>query len=304
MFDLPTHANVTISGIRKIKKKLGLTDAQFNDLMRGAVEGSIFPDLQSRPRIPKGTPIRTLQTVDRIDSIIGFPADKAREGVEWAGEKAGDAKAWAIGLIPGLSGYPRVRKGLRLWWEDSASIAGPVCKYFSDDIPALKPFYETHWGGATAWQHGTGSGQSAQSIQSSLVGGTEACLTEFSACAGQGNWYDAGFALGKALHYLQDTHTPSHVQRNSVGQITAFYDYNLQSPTRHAKADKPSWWNPVYRNAVRQTQGMVLLFLSGNAGGIGEFFEAGPTVDVGIPGEGYERRSGAISPMDLLRGNY
>ncbi|HCE42378.1 MAG TPA: hypothetical protein DET40_02375 [Lentisphaeria bacterium] len=46
-----------------------------------------------------------------------------------------------------------------------------------------------------------------------------------------------GFPLGQALHYLQDTRTPSHVQW-AGGNILRFQDYSVQSPYLHGLADK------------------------------------------------------------------
>jgi RHS repeat-associated protein len=300
LFNLPTHVNVTISAIRKLKGGIGLSDAQFSELLRGAVEGSMYPDLQARPRVPQGTPIRTLQTAD---FTLGFPSRVAGEGAAWAGEKIATAQTWAIGLV--WSDYPRIQMGLKYWWEDSSAIV-PAVDFVSRYYPATKvsPLYQTHYGDQS-WQHSMSNGQSATSIQSSLIEGTRACLAEFRTYASQGNTYDAGFALGTALHYLQDTHTPSHVQRSAVtGLIEAFHDYNQQSPALHSTADKPDWRgsrDPVYSNAVRQTQAMVQLFLGGNAEGVGGFFETIPGARFGIPGRSYGPRPGVVDPIAWIR---
>ncbi len=97
--------------------------------------------------------------------------------------------------------------------------------------------------------------------------------------------------MGKALHYLQDTNTPSHGTRDSeTGQITAFYDYAKQSPYLHKLGDKPEIGGSVFNNAVDQTSVMIRLFLAGNAEGIPAFFELAPKADIGIAGEDYGPR--------------
>jgi RHS repeat-associated protein len=302
LFDLPTHANVTISSVRKMKKDLGLTDDQFHALLRGAVEGSVYPDLQGRIRIPKHTPLRLMQSWDQFEAFIGWPAAKLEAAGDWASERLGDLQAWGIGLV--WKDYPRLRRGVKNWWKHEQSFAAPSFKWLSERVPEAKPFYETHWGGATAWQHGMmGSAQDTpSSVESRLVCGTEDAFAEFRRFTEEGNYYDAGFALGKILHYLQDTHTPSHLRRDpKTGLITAMYDYNSQSPSLHGDADKPGFSHPVYKNAVSRTQAMVLLFMSGDAKDIASFYQLAPGATIGGGGP-FAFEGEVIPPTDLLPG--
>jgi len=137
-----------------------------------------------------------------------------------------------------------------------------------------------------------------------LIQGTLACLDEFQDNLLQENMYSAGFALGKALHYLQDSYTPSHTQRNKqTGLIEAFYDYSRQSPTLHVKDDRATWMSSPYRTSVAKSRDMTRVFFSGNPAGIRGFYDMATNPDSGIPGERYAPRSGAINPIRQIRVN-
>ena len=62
---------------------------------------------------------------------------------------------------------------------------------------------------------------------------------------------DHAFALGEAIHTLQDLYTPSHVVRNAQGQITQFQGYAEQGPGLHSKADMPKAGSPAYKKQVK-----------------------------------------------------
>jgi hypothetical protein len=304
LFDLPTHANVTISSLRQMKGQLGLTDAQYSELLRGDVEGSMYPDLQARPVIPAGTPVATLQEVDRVMGIIGWPFEKVQDAGEWVGGRVDDAQTWAVGLV--WKDYPRIHNGVINWWEHGPSFLGPILKTGADhDVAQMNALYQTHFG-KLSWQHGMGdAGMNATDVEAKIVAGSLANLAAYQECGSKGNYYDAGFELGKTLHYLQDTYTPSHAERDpTTGQITAFYDYNVQSPTRHGEADKPGLDSAVFNTAVRHSQSLIGIFLKDNSGAMPGLFQVTPNADIGIPGRRFGPGENIISPLDLLRGDF
>jgi hypothetical protein len=103
------------------------------------------------------------------------------------------------------------------------------------------------------------------------------------------------------LRYLQDTYTPSHAGRNAEGQIIAFYDYNVQSPTKHGDADKPGLNSTVFKTAVQQSQSLIGVFLKDGSGAMPGLFQIVPDADIGIPGPRFGRPENITSPLDLLR---
>jgi RHS repeat-associated protein len=302
LFDLPTHANVTVSAMRELKGKLGLTDSQFGDLIRGAVEGAMFPDMQTRVPIPVGQPLPFIQDARRFDQFIDYPTDQAKKGLKYVSGKIGDLNAAAIGLV--WSDYPRIRSGLMNWWEHGPSLLGPAFSWGSQYNTKVESLYKTHFG-ELSWQHGMGDKtMTAADLQSKMIAGSLENMGSYTECVGKGNYYDAGFALGKTLHYLQDTYTPSHAERDiKTGQITAFFDYNPQSPALHATEDKSAFGGPVYNTAVQQSQTLILMFLNGKTADIPSFFQLAPRVQIGEPGP-FVTDKEIIPPVKLLQDNW
>ncbi len=297
LFDAPTHINLTISALRGLKGEWGLSDAQFFDLMRGAVEGSTFPDTQTRIPSPYGQLLPVMQDARRFDQFVDYPTDQAMKGLKYVSGGIGEAQVAAIGLV--WDDYPRINHGLRNWWEHGPSFLGPAlswCSRYSRKAGALN---QTHYGGQS-WQHGMGDATlTAAGLQTEIITGSLSCMNGFSDCVSLGNYYDAGFALGKALHYLQDTYTPSHAQRDAkTGQITAFFDYCAQSPKLHTVEDKPRFGGPVYNVAVQQSQSLINIFLNGNPEDISGLFQLDSGVTIGDPG-GFISNEQQIGPKEL-----
>ena len=283
LFDLPTHINVSISAMRGMRNRLGLSSTQFYDLMRGVVEGSTFPDTQTRIPSPYGQLVPVMQDARRFDQVVDYPTDQAMKGLKYISGEIGDAQVAAIGLVWG--DYPRINHGVRNWWEHGPSFLGPALSWVSQYSKKAESLNQTHYGGQS-WQHGMGdASMTAVGLQTEIINGSLSCMNGYSDCVSVGNYYDAGFALGKALHYLQDTYTPSHAQRDAkTGQITAFFDYCAQSPKLHAIEDKPRFGGPVYNVAVQQSQDLINIFINGSPEDIAGAYQLAPKVQYGGAG--------------------
>ncbi len=302
LFDVPTHGNMAISAMTELNGKLGLTRAQYNDLLRGVCEGSSFPDTQTRIRLPPGFTLPIMQDIQRFDQFVDYPADQAKKGLKFVSKKMGELNTAAIGLV--WADYPRLNNGVMNWWDHGPSFLGPAFAWGSKYSAKVDVLNQTHFG-PLAWQHGMSEkGMTAGGLQSKMVSGSLDNMARFTDNVSKGNYYDAGFELGKTLHYLQDTYTPSHVERNAKGQITAFFDYNLQSPTLHAKEDKPEFRGPVYNTAALQSQTLIMMFLKGQTTGIAGLFQTDPDVRIGEPGRRFVTEKEMIAPTDIFKGNW
>ncbi len=302
LFDVPTHGNITISAMTELNGKLGLTRAQYNDLLRGVCEGSSFPDTQTRIRLPPGCTLPIMQDIQRFDHFVDYPADQAKKGLKFASKKMGELNTAAIGLV--WADYPRLNNGVMNWWDHGPSFLGPAFAWGSKYSAKVDVLNQTHFG-PLAWQHGMSEeGMTADGLQSQIIAGSMENMKSYGECAGKGNYYDAGFALGKTLHYIQDTYTPSHAERDvKTGQITAFFDYISQSPALHTTEDKPAFGGPVYKTAVQQSQVLILMFLNGKTADIPGLFQLAPRVQIGEPGP-FVTDKEIIPPMKLLQGDW
>jgi hypothetical protein len=270
LFDLPTHITVSLESLKAISNELTLSERDYHDFYLGLAEGSIYPDLQ-----------------------IWWPLTD--EEIEHYYRRKGD-------IEPADPDAGRLKTG----WQD-ARVVGPGLKYLEETIPYIgevlmdTPFFDTHYGGDTAWQHGTSSREnSAEDMQRMLVNGVRQQMREFSEHAKAGRWREAGVAVGRALHYLQDTYTPSHAYRDpETGTIIEFFDYAKQSPYLHALADRPEVGGAVFNNAVEQSTALLKLFLSGNDEGVEGFFAIDDDAFTGRPGE-YAPRPEGINPVVIL----
>jgi hypothetical protein len=136
-----------------------------------------------------------------------------------------------------------------------------------------------------------------------VVAGTLANFESFSSLIEKGDYYNAGFALGKSLHYLQDSYSEAHTKRDSQGRIIGIYDYAQQSPPKHAHADKPARDSASYKNALEKTATMIRMHFSGavSSMGVRQFYAFGKRVEYGVPGEHFDRPKNIISPTDLIK---
>jgi hypothetical protein len=156
--------------------------------------------------------------------------------------------------------------------------------------------------GRDCWQHAMSSDTvTAEEIQSKLILETFRNFEKFLFLINAGDHYNAGFELGKSLHYLQDSYSPSHTSRSADGQILAFYDYATQSPVHHEEGDYPSRSTAAYLNAAAQTQNMIQLFLNRSAlpDRIAPFYMVAPGIKVGLAGEGLGPPRNTLNPQTL-----
>lgn len=299
LLDLPSHGNITITAMREVKTKLGLTDSQYNDLLRGALEGSSYPDTQTRVPLPPGCVIPFLQDARGFFKYIGYPVDQVKKGLKHVGEKISKLKIDAISAV--WDDYPRINKGVMNWWNHGPSCLGPVLSWGAKHNQKADSLNQTHYG-ALSWQHGMGDNTiSAVDLQTKMISGSIENMQKFSVYVNNGNYYDAGFELGKTMHYLQDTYTPSHAQRDAkTGQITDFYDYVLQSPTLHAGQDKPKPGSAVYNTALKNSQDLIMMFLNGSPEDMSGFFLLAPKVSIGDAGD-FISTEEQIGPKDLRK---
>jgi len=194
-------------------------------------------------------------------------ADYVDETLEPIDKKLWRAEKWvARKTLPGW-GYGGLR-AIRNWWRDTSFVT-PAVDMAAKVVPQVKgtDVYQSHYGDR-AWQHAMYANQmTAAQIQSTLVEQT-ALLIEQARDHNKRNECDkAAFALGKALHYLQDSWTPSHVARNRAGQITRFQDYLAQSPTLHAEADALNQYDAAFGPHVDRSVALIKVFLNDKIAG-------------------------------------
>lgn len=102
------------------------------------------------------------------------------------------------------------------------------------------------------------AGQSAQSVQQHLVDDSLRLIREYRQGLQKGECEKAAFALGKALHYLQDSYAGGHTRRVN-GAIDMFQNYNLQSAHLHALDDSPKLNSDVLANAAGATSSFICM---------------------------------------------
>ena len=183
-------------------------------------------------------------------------------------------------------------------WEDS-SFVEPGVNLIAKQFPQIKEIklYQSHYGNLS-WQHGMcnpQSNESAFAIQNNLVNGTTNRMDEFQKRLKNGDFRAAGVALGQALHYLQDTHTPSHVMRNSNGEIKQFQDYTAQSPKLHGDADYLKYGSEQFNNAVEQSTALMNLAVQSKSnwcqlGNCTSFYSLSNNANAGGTYDEYKRR--------------
>jgi RHS repeat-associated protein len=193
---------------------------------------------------------------------VGIVKDPLKE-LEWKIEKG-----VAHVVLPGFA-YNGLR-GIRNWWQDT-SFAEPVVRgadkgaeavapWCSGIYDVTDPFYRTHWGNL-AWQHAMYvKGWTATRIRSELVKGSAMLIEDARDMEDKRQFDRAAFALGMALHYLQDSYTLGHASRNEKGEITRFQDYNKQSPHLHAEEDEVSLYSQTFWSQVMRSVELIQVF--------------------------------------------
>lgn len=152
--------------------------------------------------------------------------------------------------------------GIEKWWNNT-SMAEPAIDELSSSMPSIKQtdIYRSHLGDMQ-WQHGMTDGtMTAQGMQDMLVDQTAELIGTYrtNLYGNEINPEAAGRALGEALHYLQDTWTPSHAERDERGNLKAFYNYAEQGPGWHAGADVVRMWTPEPQKSIAVSADLMRL---------------------------------------------
>jgi len=194
--------------------------------------GAINPDVAYLPAGATGV---------NLDAIVALDAlnEKITELTEPISDAIWESGKWIVSWVP--PAYKGAR-WLRNWWQDSSILepaANQVDKALSriEGSPQISrtDLYQTHFGD-DVWQHAmVTKGLNAKQIQDHLVTGVATRIEDFRKYREAGDSCKAGFALGEALHFYQDSWTTSHTVRNSSGVITRFQDFSVQSPTLHER---------------------------------------------------------------------
>jgi len=225
-----THARATYEAIcRAIEQgTFDVGKCDVDEFKEALVRGAINPDFAYVPAGATGIDIDWLMTFDEWNEWLGSLTEPIENAVWEAGK-------WVVSWVPPV--YNGLR-WVRNWWQDT-SILEPVVEGAAEVYPGITTveLYRTHFGDK-AWQHAMATaGLSAKQIQDKLVGGAASFIEQFRRDLANEKCCEAAFALGQALHYLQDSWTESHTRRDAQGRIELFQDYSLQSPTLHARKD-------------------------------------------------------------------
>jgi hypothetical protein len=170
---------------------------------------------------------------------VNAGVDEVMEPVYRISGTIGGAIDSGLEYVPGYT-------GIRNWWQDN-SVGKPVMEFVGASGTAL---YKTHFG-ENAWQHGMKAGNmTGPELQNKLREESAKLIEQYQTLLDEGKCEEAAFALGQALHYMQDTYSPSHVIRDANG-IKEFLDYNKQSAGLHAGAEDLVK-NPGLRDSVTE----------------------------------------------------
>ena len=132
------------------------------------------------------------------------------------------------------------------WWEDSSIVTPLAERAIRRGIQSA--FLNSHYG-KEQWQHAMYSASlnasrderkdaQIKAINKIIEITHQMQRAIFSNNGSDGIPCECGFLLGKMLHYLQDSFTPSHAKRAASGVIEKLYQYNIQSPKLHTKGDE------------------------------------------------------------------
>ena len=131
-------------------------------------------------------------------------------------------------------------------------------------------------------------GDTAAGIQNKLVTQTAKLIEQARKFEEDCDCYKAGFALGTILHFLQDSYTLSHASRESLGRITMFQAFLLQSPTLHAREDVLKQHGDAFRLQVERSRQLLEVFETPDLTGDAlinflreEFYKLAPGAEVG-----------------------
>jgi hypothetical protein len=165
---------------------------------------------------------------------------------------------FAYGLVAGVQSVDMPEGLLGLDW---------VGKYGDGTASRAQAFRHaplsmaTHYG-PLAYQHGmtpydesgANLNWSAQQMQTAIV---KWIIEQYTAALNASNGpdgdnnYNEGYAIGQALHTVEDLYSPAHVVRDpKTGAITQFQDYNAQDPKKHKEGDNAKNHMTEYKNGI------------------------------------------------------
>ncbi len=286
LFNLETHARLTSLANSRVASQCLPCECDPVKFLESMIRGSMSPDLQLN--LPGGTGLLRPSAL-KIWNLVGRGEDFLRgTGVaQWGRHMEEDFKNGFFSVIPG---------GTDFWhWWNNTSIGGSVIQWGNDWQPDIfGDLYQTHYGD-TAWEHSMSvAGMSAQQLQQQLVDGSMDLIHQYRQELNAHECEKAAFDLGKLLHYLQDSFTPSHALRENGG-ISSFLDYTKQSAGNHAKEDAPLMNSDFFSGALNGTIDLICLLndpaLSDDVIRLQleqNFYRLNPGVTVGKPGP-YER---------------
>ena len=303
LMDVKLHVEIACEALLKIKSQLGLSDVDFAMLMLGMAEGAIYPDFQCRladiqdPQVRACAeaalslvPLEYTKKINQYREVANWAPKKMAQFTHWM-DKSGDRmQRWAMnGVLPGLGD---VRQGVDNWWEQTTPVLLSATK-FANDGTIFAKINDSHLGPGS-WQHFMYyKNKTALQIQGSVVGASVDSFIGFTQSRSANNWHAAGFELGKSMHYLHDSYTPSHTRRDEKsGLIAGIYDYEKQNVQKHALYDFPGRKSYTYMEALSQSEKMILLYFSGATDmqqSVLGFYPMRPRVKIDIPGSGFNR---------------
>jgi hypothetical protein len=224
----------------------------------------IHPDIQYMPLNAQNLPVEKAVEAKYWITNLMRPFTQAQQAIydrAWNG-------ATTVGrtLTPTL--YDKLRSA-RNWWQDSDIIPGAVdvidnvltSAGLDEFSPAKLDFFQTHWGEMT-WLHAMpdkDTPNSAREFQQRLADYVAAQIAEYRRLLDAGDPYRAGFELGKAMHLIHDSYSPSHTVRDADGVIQRYQFFGAQSPALHKKEDNIDQHSPLFRKVQKVTADLVTL---------------------------------------------
>lgn len=227
--------------------------------------GAVSPDLKQGATVVANVPVtRILELRNRVMRAIPQPVIDANEAVnEWSWETSKSVGKW---LSPGL--YNKLRD-LRNWWQDTHS-APIIVEQADKAAKCVNPeadlkgseLYQSHFG-KNVWHHAmTDNSLSAAEFTDKLLDRLTGRVKLYRKLIQDEDVEAASFALGEAIHTLQDSYSASHVVRDSDGRIHQYQDWLVQSPGLHGVADTISGRSAEWATLTQQTK--VFLSLATN----------------------------------------
>lgn len=257
-FSVDAHSEMSEQAIKQAQQNGTLKGRDNNIMSRAATRfgvevGSTEPDLTLGGSVPYQINRNINQTMP--DEII---EEKARKALKPASEWVGQQQEKVIKKVApdAYDTFDKSRKA----FNDSDSIE-PLANKIDKHLPGLNvkqsPLYRSHYGDEQH-KHVMGKGPTKGIIKESvrgIVGQTAKYWHESQS----GNDYEAGRALGNAMHTVQDSFSEGHVARGADGRIRKAFDFNGQSPQLHRHDDHVPANHPSRRAAIKATNEYLIL---------------------------------------------